>query len=131
MKYKPLILAALLFSQLPFAWAGTCDNLRSQLQENACAYERFEKAEKQLNGLYNVYKKRLSPEQLKQLKQAQLAWLKFREATCIFESSGVEGGSAHAMVYADCLEAVTLDRIKSLKAWSACTEEDLSCPAPP
>lgn len=97
---------------------------------NVCAAQERAQADQRLNRLYVDYKKRLTQAQAQQLKQAQLAWIQFRDASCVFESSGVEGGSAHPMVHLGCLTAKTQDRIKALEALSACEEGDLSCPAP-
>lgn len=107
-----------------------CYAPRYQLDLNTCAAQARTRADQELNQVYAAYKKRLPPNQTQRLKQAQLAWIKFRDASCVFESSGVEGGSAHPMVYLGCLTAKTRDRIKALEALSACEEGDLSCPAP-
>ena len=107
-----------------------CEAPRHQLGMNTCAAQARTWADQELNRVYVAYKKRLPPNQAQQLRQAQLAWIKFRDASCVFESSGVEGGSAHPMVYLGCLTAKTQDRIKALQALSECKEGDLSCPAP-
>ena len=73
---------------------------------------------------------KVSEEDKAKLKEAQLSWIKYREASCIFESSGVEGGSAHTMIYLNCMATITLERVKSLKALATCKEGDLSCPSP-
>jgi uncharacterized protein YecT (DUF1311 family) len=125
-------LASLMLSitmQLP-AWAAPCDNLRTQLDQNECAHDGYQKADKQLNKVYGDYRKRLNSGQQVQLKQAQVAWLKFRDAHCVFESSGVEGGSAHTMIYLNCMTSVTQDRTQAIQSLSSCQEGDLSCPAP-
>lgn len=110
--------------------ASACDSPSTQLDINACAGETHAKADGELNRVYAAYRKRLPEGQAQQLKQAQLAWIKFRDTSCVFESSGVETGSAHAMVYQGCLTAKTKERVQALKALSSCKEGDLSCPAP-
>lgn len=126
---RPYI-AVLLLAFSTCVHAGACDSLRTQLDENECANENFQKADQQLNQVYSAYRKRLPASQQAQLKAAQVAWLKFRDASCVFESSGVEGGSAHTMIYLNCLAGTTTDRIKSLQTLASCEEGDLSCPAP-
>lgn len=123
-----LALAALV---MPLAvLASTCDNPRNQLELNGCATDRYAQADKTLNQDYAAYRKRLSPIQLKQFRQAQNAWIKFRDASCAFEASGVEKGSAHPMVHRQCLAVKTEERVQQIKALASCQEGDLSCPAP-
>ena len=57
----------------------------------------------------------------------QLAWIKFKDLACQFETSGTEGGSVHAMVLAECLIEKTRHRNKELEALANCQEGDLSC----
>lgn len=121
---------------LPLVFIGTpalaenCKDPVSQSAMTQCAGEAFKKADLQLNKAYNAYRARLNASQQAKLKAAQLAWIKFRDLSCDFESSGVEGGSAYAMVRAGCFTSKTEARLKEIQKLSACEEGDLSCPAP-
>ena len=86
-------------------------------------------ADKRLDDLYGRYRKRLDAKQRELLKQAQLAWLRFRTDWCKFVSSGVEGGSAYPMVANQCYAKVTEARVSELEVVSTCKEGDLGCPA--
>ena len=55
-----------------------------------------------------------STEQAK-LRAAQLAWLKFRDAHCDYESIGDKGGSIYPMVVSFCLAEITTGRVKQLQ----------------
>ena len=115
---------------LASASAKDCDNPQTQLDMNDCAVMEYQRVDSELNAVYAEYRKRLSPSQAQQLKAAEVAWIKFRDASCIFETSEVEGGSIHPLVYHDCLSTKTRERIAALKALASCKEGDPSCPEP-
>jgi uncharacterized protein YecT (DUF1311 family) len=110
------------------ASAADCDSGKTA-DLNACAAADLKKADGDLNSAYNQYRRRLEPEQKEQLKDAQMAWIKFRDAACVFESSGVKGGSAYQMVYTACLAGKTRTRLKDIQELARCEDGDLSCPA--
>jgi uncharacterized protein YecT (DUF1311 family) len=118
-------------SVLPLAvMAKNCGDFTNQVDMNACAATELQKQDKQLNKVYNDYRARLSSEQKQQLKEVQTAWLKFRDLSCKFQSSGVEGGSVYPFILQSCLTSMTQDRLKVLQYLSKCEEGDLSCPVP-
>ena len=110
------------------AWAD-CNAPTNQTEMTQCAGQAYSAADKKLNLAYNEYRALLGGEQKKQLTQAQLAWVKFRDLSCAFESSGVEGGSAYPMVRSACLAAKTESRLADIKKLQECKEGDMSCPA--
>jgi len=111
------------------AWAADCTNASDQASLNQCTSGDYASQDKRLNQVYGDYRARLAPQQKQQLKAAQLAWIKFRDLSCAFESSGVQGGSAYSMVLSGCLAAKTTTRIDELQRLADCPEGDLSCPA--
>ena len=94
-----------------------------------CAASDLERETQKINKTYNALRAKLSPKQQKDLKEVQLAWIKFKDMACKFEASGVEGGSAYSMVLSACLSAKTTQRNKDLDFLLNCPEGDLSCPA--
>jgi len=116
---------------LPVAAAKTeqCSNLTDQTTMNNCAATEFLSSDEHLNSTYTQIISRLQgQENIKQsLKVSQLAWIKFRDAECIFSTSQVEGGSAHPMLLSMCKSRLTIDRIKQLTAYLRCEEGDISC----
>ncbi|MDP3814670.1 lysozyme inhibitor LprI family protein [Pseudomonas sp.] len=78
--------------------------------------------------MYGEYRKGLDGAQKQQLKEVQLAWIKFRDLACAFESSSLEGGSAYSMQLNACLAQKTAARIKGLEQLASCEEGDLSWP---
>jgi uncharacterized protein YecT (DUF1311 family) len=126
------LVKALLFISLVIdikAYAAGCSDPSTQLEMNDCAGQKYEKANKELNKAYSEYRKRLSDTQKQLLKNTQLAWIKFRDLACEFESSGVDSGSARPMTRNFCLAEKTRVRLKEIKELASCEEGDLSCPA--
>lgn len=81
----------------------------TQMEMNDCAAQAYDQADRRLSQAY----KRL--ERTPELVAAERAWITFRDAECKFEAHAVEGGSMQPMVYANCLQSLTEDRIKQLE----------------
>lgn len=111
------------------AWALDCRNPQTQTDMNQCSGSDLERETKKINKTYNDYRAKLTPEQKLEFKEVQLAWIKFKDLSCKFEASGMDGGSAYAMVLSGCLTAKTIQRNKEIEALTNCQEGDLSCPA--
>jgi uncharacterized protein YecT (DUF1311 family) len=109
--------------------AQDCVHLQSQSEMNRCAAADYASADRALNRFYDAYRARLDDEQKRQLQEAQLAWVRFRDLSCRFESSGVKGGSAHPLILQSCLASMTRARLRQLSTLADCQEGDLSCPA--
>ncbi|KAF1050747.1 MAG: hypothetical protein GAK43_02691 [Stenotrophomonas maltophilia] len=127
---KALFLPLTLLALAPLAWADDCDNADTQSALNACTGAAYTASDAHLNQLYNDYRKRLDAGQKKALTTAQKAWLNYRDLSCKFETSGVEGGSGYPMAYNNCLKAMTDHRIAELQTLADCSEGDFNCPAP-
>ena len=106
--------------------AGTAMG-QSQMELNARVGSDLQKADRQLNAVYNRLRARISDAGKKTLQTAQQSWLRFRDQECEFETMGTVGGSIHSMVLAICLTRLTDQRIKDLEAQLNCKEGDLSC----
>lgn len=111
------------------ASALDCQNPRTQTDMNQCSTLELDHETKIINKTYSALKAKLNSVQKQEIKEVQLAWIKFKDLACQFEASGVEGGSIHATVLASCLAEKTRQRNKQLKAIDNCEEGDLSCPA--
>ena len=123
-----------LFALLPsHAHAGAdCQNATTQLQLDECAGASYAKSDKALNKVYREILSRLKgPSETKtDLIAAQRAWLKYRDAECKFEVSGLDGGSVQPMIYSQCLDALTQSRTKGLSQFLDCSDGTLNCPIP-
>jgi uncharacterized protein YecT (DUF1311 family) len=121
-------LASLMVAGITTATHADCSDSKTQLQMNECAAAQFSKLDKEMNAAYTAYRAQLDVEQERQFKAVQLAWLKLRDLTCKFESSGVEGGSVHPFILLSCLAGKTRLRLKEISVLASCAEGDLSCP---
>jgi uncharacterized protein YecT (DUF1311 family) len=118
---KPLItsLLSLLLCGLVFAQdqrKDPCAGAQSQGEMNICWGKEYKAADAQLNVAYRDFTAKLSAEEAAQLKAAQLAWIKFRDANCEFVADQYKGGSIRPMIVAMCLADVTTARTSELKA---------------
>lgn len=110
------------------AAALDCRDARTQKGLNACAQASFEATTADYAAAYKTLADHFSARQKSDLKTAQKAWLVYRTAACNLESSGVEGGSALAMVKLQCATRMTISRTAELVKLANCPEGDLSCP---
>ena len=118
---SPIILIlALLLSSISIAGQkpkdDPCANAQTQLEMNMCWGNQYKAADAQLNSVYRDFTSKLSPEESAQLKAAQLAWIKFRDANCEFVADAYKGGTIRPMIAAMCLADVTTARTTELKA---------------
>ncbi|QKZ12285.1 lysozyme inhibitor LprI family protein [Spirosoma sp. KUDC1026] len=93
-----------------------CDEAMSQTELNRCAWERLERADRQLNTLYKRLIGQLPADSRALVVKAQRQWLLYRDAHCAYYDKTYEGGSMQPMVVALCKEATTLSRIRELQA---------------
>ena len=92
-----------------------CPGARTQQDLNLCASQAFQKADAELNKLYQQLMKDAGAAEKAKLRAAQVAWLKFRDAHCEYEAFGNTGGSIYPMVYGFCLAEVTGARAKQFR----------------
>ena len=123
------VLVFLIFCVPGAALAEDCGDLQTQYEMNQCARDDHAKVDAQMNKDYKAYRARLSGEQLRQFTNAQRAWVRFRDLSCAYESSGVKGGSVYPLILSSCLAGMTRERIRQISELSTCKEGNLSCPA--
>ncbi len=119
----------LLFSQSEArAQARSCSGAGTQAAMNRCAGDELKAADAKLNKTYRELLASLSPAGASRLKEAQRAWIRFRDAECSFQSNGKDGGSIAPMVSAGCMTRLTQQRTSQLAAARSCPEGDVACP---
>lgn len=105
-----------------------CTDAMSQAEINACAALDFEQADAELNRLWPslIEDARAADREIDRrydqlpgyeevLRDAQRAWIAFRDAQCTDESyAEARGGSMAPMVYSNCLARMTRERIAQL-----------------
>lgn len=93
-----------------------CATAQSQGELNICWGKQYKAADAELNVVYREFMSKLNPEETAQLKTAQLAWLRFRDANCEFVADQFKGGSMRPMIAGMCLADVTNARTAELKS---------------
>lgn len=136
---KPVILsAALLASMVPAVFAAEqldecMDNAENQAAMTQCAAQAYQASDAELNEVFHDTRQRLGDDAdtRRLLRDAERAWVAFRDAECAFAASAVAGGSAYPMVLDLCLNELTQSRIEQFRQYLHCEEGDMSCPVPP
>lgn len=110
------------------AWALDCTEPVTQADMSQCARIMFEAADGDLNHAYGMAID--AAKQMDQnlgagevtnaamLRDAQRAWLPFRDKACAAESNLVRGGSMQPMMALSCLERLTRQRTEDLRYFS-------------
>ena len=107
MKRLPLIL--LLLALLAFA--------QNQHELNMAADADYKKADAELNQVYKQLMARLDDASKKRLVDAQLLWIKFRDADAYARAEVNKGGSIYPMIFSGACAATTRARTAQLKEW--------------
>ena len=95
---------------------GPCANPKTQGEMNQCAADDYQAADAALNQVYQKLTSLLDEGEKAELKEAESAWIKYRDAHCRFVSDEYKGGTAEPMVYDGCLTDVTKNRTTELRA---------------
>jgi uncharacterized protein YecT (DUF1311 family) len=110
------------------AAAPDCRDPQTQIDLNACAALDFEQADRALNAVWpeaiasaragdSEIDRRTDrrPTSEARLREAQRAWLAFRDAHCAWQAYGeARGGSLEPLIYHGCRARLTRERIRQL-----------------
>lgn len=114
------------------AGGAECPGVEALTDATACAEAELLEADEELNRVYVEVMNRLQDtgrlEQKSVLRQAERAWIDFRDRECEFRSSGTKGGTGYDLAMALCLRDLMRHRTAELRAYLTCKEGDLSCP---
>jgi uncharacterized protein YecT (DUF1311 family) len=95
--------------------ASSCENAVSDPDLRACASKEFTAADKRLNDVYSKLNKLLDPEGQRKLREAQRAWIKYRDANAEFSGDINRGGSAEILNIIGAKTLMTNQRVKELE----------------
>ena len=122
---SPFLYPLLLLTAQPL----DCGEARTQAEMNECAVRHFEAADAELNAVWPralAYARGLDadgvpafddrPSAEARLREAQRAWLTFRDAHCAVAGYEARGGSMESMVYEGCRAQVTGERTEQLRS---------------
>lgn len=117
-----LVLACLTFPVA--AQEVDCANAMAQQDLNQCAYQEWKAADARLNEVYGRAMALLKawdsdlPDDAKggagALKDAQRAWITFRDKACEAEGYAMKGGSAEPLLVYGCMRQLTEERVGHL-----------------
>jgi len=109
---------------LGVAQSVDCSNPVTQVDMNMCAPERANTADVALNRAYQIaiaqarrldtFNPSVQPSNEDLLRQAQRAWIPFRDAACTAEASLARGGTMASLLYSTCVEKLTRRRTEDL-----------------
>ncbi len=111
----PLLLPAVTAKTQKQRQIQPCEERGSQAEASGCARREYEAADAELNAVYNRLAGILDAEEKALLKASELAWIKYRDSSCAFESSQYKGGTIRPMIESFCLTRVTRARTAELK----------------
>jgi uncharacterized protein YecT (DUF1311 family) len=126
MKKMTTILSVLLLTSMAYSAEATleCKEDGNQMEMNKCAYDDFQKADKELNETYKALRAAKKEDKLflKNLKIAQKAWLVYRDADLDAEFTCKGGdlrycfGSMYGLMLNSSKAELTNQRVKILKS---------------
>lgn len=122
---RPATLVLACFTGLPaLAQEVDCANAMAQQELNSCAYADWEAADADLNAAYQSAMALLkewdalmpTAEQggAVALRDAQRAWVSFRDNACAAEGFAMRGGSAEPLLVYGCMRLLTEERTAHL-----------------
>lgn len=92
-----------------------CEKLPTQAEAGACAHREYESADAELNKAYGQLAAKLDAGERARLKEAELAWIKYRDANCEYESAFYAGGTMRPMIESFCLSRMTRARTAEIR----------------
>ncbi|WP_316410424.1 lysozyme inhibitor LprI family protein [Mesoterricola sediminis] len=109
------------FNQVPIALSlrliDPCENPQTTIEMRACAWRKYQEADRELNATYKTLLGRLVDQKHRELLiQAQRDWIKVRDSTAEFEAHFYEGGSIKEQIKTAALERITRARTNELRA---------------
>lgn len=90
---------------------------QTQQEMNQQAAADFAAADRELNAAYKQLMGKLDKASREKLIDAQLIWIKLRDADGAARAAGNEGGSIYPLIYDGSRAASTRDRTRWLREW--------------
>ncbi len=105
-----------------------CDRGANQAVMNQCAQQAWQRADTEMNGAWRVTYAAMKRTDARNTSrgggfgfaaatlESQRAWLKYRDTQCVLIAGRYQGGSMQPLVRFNCLERMTRDRTRQLRA---------------
>lgn len=114
MKHFIVILLCTILLSFPIANANCKPNPQTTVEMVECAERDYKKADTQLNKAYKDIIKGLKGQYKKNMIQAELAWIQYRDKNCTYESALYEGGTMRPLIGLGCMTRMTKARTQEL-----------------
>lgn len=108
-----------------FSQEVNCEAPYTQHDMNICAYQDYQNEDAQLNEAwgpamaqmreYDSYVSDADKGAAKSLREAQRAWIKYRDLACEVEGWSFRGGSMEPLIVSTCLASLTNERTRLLR----------------
>lgn len=92
-----------------------CNKATTTPELKYCSQQSYQQADRALNQAYSQVMSKTSGTQKNLLISGQLAWIKFRDNICDFETYNSRGGTGYEIFRNGCLERLTRQRTKDLQ----------------
>lgn len=112
---------------------GCLEKAMTQIEMNGCAGMNYQMADGELNRVYHAIQSRYAKDKhfLKNLKEAQLQWIKLRDADFELQFPHAKERGYYGSIFPTCADGyktkLTLKRVAFLKEWLIGVEEGDSC----
>jgi uncharacterized protein YecT (DUF1311 family) len=95
---------------------GSCDTAMTTADMQVCLDKRYHQVDQELNRVYNQLMSELSHTRQATFREAQRAWILFRDKSAAFSASETEGGTMSTLIYLSVLTSMTEKRVGELQA---------------
>lgn len=109
------------------AQAADCAAAKTQADLATCTAKDATSADAALNAVYRALAERLTTADQQRLRDAQRAWIPFRDKECAFRTRPYADGSVYSSLVETCKAELTQARLAQLQHQLQCPEGDLSC----
>ncbi len=111
-----------LLGQGALAQEFNCGDPQHQKEMNYCAYLDYQIADAELNAVWGevvAHLSKIDPQILRALRDAQRAWIPYRNQACVAEGMSFHGGSMEQYLVHSCRTVLTQRRTEDLKFFLA------------
>jgi uncharacterized protein YecT (DUF1311 family) len=124
--FRPTLIALACLAAPAFAQTVDCTAAMAQQDMNICAERDWQNADADLNRTYQEVMSAMQamdadlPKELQgaepALREAQRAWISYRDLNCTLAGFPMRGGSAEPLLVYGCLRQMTVNRSDELRA---------------
>lgn len=128
MRHRNIVTALIAAAAFSVAAMADCNDPRNQHEMNRCAAASYAAADADLNAAYAKLMKAIEDKTMRdRLRDAQRAWIRYRDSQCALDAAENEGGSMYPLVHAGCLARMTKERLRQLHKRLACQRDPATC----